>query len=60
MCLYSCCASKRPHLRVKADASGLVLRYAVGSKMNELCLAVRQRKNKKVEMPPLGEYLDKL
>jgi len=34
--------------------------YSVDSKMNVLCLAVRQRKNKKVEMPPLGEYLDKL
>merc|ERR1719408_643398 len=31
-----------------------------GSKMNELCLAIRQRKNKKVEMPALGDYLDKL
>merc|ERR1711959_631428 len=31
-----------------------------GSKMNELCLNIRQRKNKKVELPPLGEYLDKL
>jgi len=34
--------------------------FAAGSKMNELCLAVRQRKNKKVEMPALGDYLDKL
>ena len=51
---------KRPHLLVKADASGLVLRYAVDSKMNVLCLAVRQRKNKKVEMPPLGDFNDKL
>merc|ERR1719506_1184067 len=34
--------------------------FAAGSKMNELCLAVRARKNKKVEMPALGDYLDKL
>ena len=51
---------KLPHLRVEADASSLVLRFAAGSKMNELCLAVRARKNKKVEMPALGDYLDKL
>ena len=56
MCLFLL----RPHLLVKADASGLVLRYAVDSKMNVLCLAVRQRKNKKVEMPPLGDFNDKL
>jgi elongation factor 2 len=31
-----------------------------GSKMNELCLNIRQRKNKKVEIPALGDYLDKL
>ena len=59
MCSILMC-SKCPHLRVKADASSLVLRYAVDSKMNVLCLAVRQRKNKKVEMPALGDYLDKL
>jgi len=31
-----------------------------GSKMQELILAVRKRKNIKVEMPALGDYLDKL
>merc|ERR1711953_934738 len=31
-----------------------------GGKMQELALAVRKRKNLKVEMPALGEYLDKL
>jgi len=31
-----------------------------GSKMNELALAVRKRKNIKVELPALGDYLDKL
>jgi len=31
-----------------------------GSKMEELVLAVRKRKNIKVEMPKLGDYLDKL
>jgi len=31
-----------------------------GSKMQELALAVRKRKNIKVEMPALGDYLDKL
>merc|ERR1711920_400726 len=31
-----------------------------GSKMNELVLAVRKRKNIKVEIPALGDYLDKL
>jgi len=34
--------------------------YAVGSKMNELCLKIRERKNKKVELPALSEYNDKL
>lgn len=32
----------------------------VGSKMEELVLQVRKRKNIKVEMPKLGDYLDKL
>jgi elongation factor 2 len=32
----------------------------VGSKMEELILAVRKRKNIKVAMPALGDYLDKL
>eukprot|EP00928_Gymnodinium_smaydae_P006892 TRINITY_DN12467_c0_g1_i1.p2 TRINITY_DN12467_c0_g1~~TRINITY_DN12467_c0_g1_i1.p2 ORF type:complete len:138 (+),score=45.34 TRINITY_DN12467_c0_g1_i1:1-414(+) len=31
-----------------------------GGKMQELVLAIRKRKNIKVEMPALGEYLDKL
>merc|ERR1719352_2232199 len=31
-----------------------------GGKMQELVLAVRKRKNIKVEMPALGDYLDKL
>merc|ERR1712087_626876 len=31
-----------------------------GGKMQELALAVRKRKNIKVEMPALGDYLDKL
>jgi len=31
-----------------------------GSKMQELVLNVRKRKNLKVEMPKLGDYLDKL
>jgi elongation factor 2 len=31
-----------------------------GGKMQELVLAVRKRKNLKVEMPKLGDYLDKL
>jgi len=31
-----------------------------GSKMNELVLAVRKRKNIKVEIPALNDYLDKL
>jgi len=31
-----------------------------GSKMQDLILAVRKRKNMKVEMPKLGDYLDKL
>merc|ERR1711862_221690 len=31
-----------------------------GSKMQELVLGVRKRKNLKVEMPKLGDYLDKL
>merc|ERR1719420_1615032 len=31
-----------------------------GTKMNLLCLAIRKRKGKKEEIPPLGEYLDKL
>jgi len=31
-----------------------------GGKMNELALAVRKRKNIKVELPALGDYLDKL
>merc|ERR1711920_140915 len=31
-----------------------------GSKMQELVLAVRKRKNIKVEIPALGDYLDKL
>merc|ERR1711988_678826 len=34
--------------------------YSEGSKMNELCLNIRKRKNKKVELPALGDYLDKL
>jgi len=33
---------------------------SAGSKLNELCLAIRKRKGKKEELPPLGEYLDKL
>jgi len=33
---------------------------SAGSKMQELALAVRKRKNIKVEMPALGDYLDKL
>merc|ERR1712176_494152 len=32
----------------------------VGGKMEELILAVRKRKNLKVAMPALGDYLDKL
>jgi len=32
----------------------------VGSKMEELVLNIRKRKNLKVEMPKLGDYLDKL
>eukprot|EP00420_Gonyaulax_spinifera_P034039 CAMPEP_0197880216 /NCGR_PEP_ID=MMETSP1439-20131203/8071_1 /TAXON_ID=66791 /ORGANISM="Gonyaulax spinifera, Strain CCMP409" /LENGTH=824 /DNA_ID=CAMNT_0043499767 /DNA_START=152 /DNA_END=2626 /DNA_ORIENTATION=+ len=32
----------------------------VGGKMQDLVLAVRKRKNLKVEMPALGDYLDKL
>merc|ERR1719198_416757 len=31
-----------------------------GSKMQDLVLGVRKRKNIKVEMPSLGDYLDKL
>jgi elongation factor 2 len=31
-----------------------------GSKMQELVLSIRKRKNLKVEMPALGDYLDKL
>merc|ERR1712167_320645 len=31
-----------------------------GSKMQELVLAIRKRKNVKVEMPSLADYLDKL
>merc|ERR1712050_408663 len=31
-----------------------------GSKMQDLILAIRKRKNLKVEMPKLGDYLDKL
>merc|ERR1712185_816289 len=31
-----------------------------GSKMEELVLNIRKRKNIKVEMPKLGDYLDKL
>eukprot|EP00931_Biecheleriopsis_adriatica_P097241 TRINITY_DN70_c0_g1_i11.p1 TRINITY_DN70_c0_g1~~TRINITY_DN70_c0_g1_i11.p1 ORF type:complete len:783 (-),score=219.04 TRINITY_DN70_c0_g1_i11:130-2292(-) len=31
-----------------------------GGKMEELVLAIRKRKNLKVEMPALGDYLDKL
>jgi len=34
--------------------------YSAGSKLNELVLGIRQRKNTKVELPALGEYLDKL
>merc|ERR1712029_545514 len=30
------------------------------TKLNTLLLAIRKRKNIKVEIPPLGEYLDKL
>jgi len=33
---------------------------SVGSKMEELVLNIRKRKNLKVEMPKLGDYLDKL
>jgi len=33
---------------------------SAGSKMEELCLAVRKRKNLKPGIPPLGDYLDKL
>lgn len=33
---------------------------SVGSKMEELCLAVRKRKNLKPGIPPLGDYFDKL
>jgi len=33
---------------------------SVGSKMEELVLQIRKRKNLKVEMPKLGDYLDKL
>merc|ERR1712156_283017 len=33
---------------------------SAGSKMQELALTVRKRKNIKVEMPALGDYLDKL
>jgi len=34
--------------------------YAVGSKMNELCLKIRERKNKKVELPLVSDFHDKL
>jgi len=34
--------------------------YDEGSKMNTLCLAIRQRKNKKVELPAISDLLDKL
>ena len=33
---------------------------AEGSKLQELILNIRQRKKMKVEMPELGNYLDKL
>merc|ERR1712190_412379 len=33
---------------------------SAGSKMQDLVLAIRKRKNLKVEMPALGDYLDKL
>merc|ERR1719198_1339087 len=33
---------------------------SAGSKMNELCLKIRERKNAKQEIPPLSEYNDKL
>jgi len=33
---------------------------SAGSKMEELVLNVRKRKNVKVAIPPLGDYLDKL
>jgi len=33
---------------------------SVGGKMEELVLGIRKRKNLKVEMPKLGDYLDKL
>merc|ERR1712050_763349 len=33
---------------------------SAGTKLNDLLLAIRKRKNIKVEIPPLGEYLDKL
>jgi len=32
----------------------------VGGKMEEMVLAIRKRKNLKIEMPKLGDYLDKL
>jgi len=34
--------------------------YSEGSKMNELCLKIRERKHKKVELPAINDYLDKL
>jgi len=33
---------------------------SAGTKLNDLLLAIRKRKNIKVEIPPLGDYLDKL
>jgi len=34
--------------------------YSEGSKMNELCLKIRERKHKKVVIPAISDYLDKL
>jgi len=34
--------------------------FSDGSKMQELCLSIRKRKNKKEEMPVLSDYNDKL
>jgi elongation factor 2 len=33
---------------------------SAGTKLNDLLLAIRKRKNTKVELPPLSDYLDKL
>merc|ERR1711964_709893 len=34
--------------------------YLEGSKLNGLCLKIRERKHKKVQLPALNDYLDKL